>query len=139
VAPHRIGLVALMVASALLLRHPPVWAVATLVGLLGVVRPLLRARNYLLYSLVMTPLILLMLDAGRGPDLGVLFDRVLATLIGSGLVLSAGMVVSRSTAKLDARYWLICSASGAALKSVKTAKYVPSLRSLTIFRSSFYT
>jgi hypothetical protein len=52
----------------------------------------------------------LMLDAGRGPDLGVLFDRVLATLIGSGLVLSAGMVVSRSTAKLDARYWLICSA-----------------------------
>jgi hypothetical protein len=51
----------------------------------------------------MTPLILLMLDAGRAPDLGVLFDRVLATLIGSGLVLSAGIVVSHLTAKPDAR------------------------------------
>jgi fusaric acid resistance family protein len=101
------GLVAsagsLMVASALLVWPPPVWGVTMLVGLVGVGRPLLRARNYLLYSLVMTPLILLMLDAGRAPDLGVLFDRVLATLIGSGLVLSAGMVVSHLTAKPDAR------------------------------------
>jgi hypothetical protein len=88
-----------MVASVLLAWHPPVWGIAILVGPLGGVRPLLRARNYLLYSLVMTPLILLMLDAGRAADLGVLFDRVLATLIGSGLVLSAGMVVSHLTAK----------------------------------------
>jgi hypothetical protein len=92
-----------MVARALLVWPPPVWGVTMLLGLTVVGRPLLRARKYLLYSLVMTPLILLMLDAGRAPDLGVLFDRVLATLIGSGLVLSAGIVVSHLTAKPDAR------------------------------------
>jgi hypothetical protein len=91
-----------MVASVLLVWHPPVWGMTMLVGLLGGVRPLFRARNYLLYSLVMTPLILLMLDAGRATDLSVLFGRLLATLIGSGLVLSAGMVVSHLRAKRGA-------------------------------------
>lgn len=45
-------------------------------------------------SVVMTPLVLLMMDMGQEPSLGVLLDRVIATLIGSGLVLAAGWIVT---------------------------------------------
>jgi hypothetical protein len=70
-----------------------------LLALLGGVRPLLRARSYLLYSLVMTPLILLLLDFGRVVDTGLLWERPLATLIGSGLVLLITLIVSRMSAE----------------------------------------
>lgn len=82
-------------ASALLLWNPTVWVVTMLVALLGGVRPLFRARCYLLYSLVMTPLILLLMDFGRTPDMGLLRERPLATLIGAGLVLLTSMIASR--------------------------------------------
>jgi hypothetical protein len=86
-------------ASVLLGWNPPVWATAMLVALLGGFRPLLRARSYLLYSLVMTPLILLLLDFGRVTDIDLLWERPLATLIGAGLVLATGMIVSRLRAE----------------------------------------
>lgn len=87
-----------IVASLLLVWNLPLCA-PILVGLLGGVRPLLRARSYLLYSLVMTPLVLLLLDFGQTTDIGLLWERTLATLIGSGLVLATGMIVSQSIAK----------------------------------------
>jgi hypothetical protein len=88
-----------IVASLLAICHLPLWSMTMLVALLGGVRPLIRARNYLLYSLVMTLLILLILDAGRAADFSVPFERLLATLVGAGLVLSTGMVVSQLTAR----------------------------------------
>ena len=54
-----------VLATGLLLLHtPPAWALAAGIGVLAGLRPLLRARNYLAYTAAMTPLIILLLDAG---------------------------------------------------------------------------
>ncbi len=83
-------------ATGLLLVAPvPDWALVAVVGILAGLRPLLRARNYLAYSAAMTPLIILLLDAGQTPDVGVLIDRLLATLIGAALVIVVNLLFRR--------------------------------------------
>lgn len=74
-----------------ILYRPSDWALVLGVGLLAAARPLLKARNYLAYSAIMTPLIILVMDAGQPLDLGVLGDRLLATLLGAGLVIAANL------------------------------------------------
>ena len=59
---------------------------------------MLRVRNYLAYSAVMTPLIILIIDAGRAPDIGLLLDRLVATLIGAALVVGANLLLMRFSA-----------------------------------------
>ncbi len=71
----------------LLLKPLPVWALAIGIGVLAGLRPLLRTRNYLAYTAAMTPLIIVLLDAGITPGIGALVDRLVATLIGAGLVI----------------------------------------------------
>ncbi len=83
------------VAGITLCAGLPSWALAGGVGLLAGARPLLRVRNYLAYSAVMTPLIILMIDAGRAPESGLLLDRFVATLIGAALVLGTNLLVVR--------------------------------------------
>lgn len=61
------------------------------VGLLAAARPLLKARNYLAYSAIMTPLIILVMDAGQPLDLSVLGDRLIATLLGAALVIATNL------------------------------------------------
>lgn len=73
------------------LYRPSDWAIVLGVGLLAAARPLLKARNYLAYAAIMTPLIILVMDAGQPIDLGVLGDRLLATLLGAGLVIAANL------------------------------------------------
>lgn len=73
----------------------PAWALAIVIALLAGARPLLRVRNYLAYSAVMTPLIVLIIDAGRAPESGLLLDRLVATLIGAGLVIGANLLMAR--------------------------------------------
>jgi hypothetical protein len=76
------------------------WALVGAIGLFAGVRPLLRVRNYLAYSAVMTPLIVLIIDAGRAPGSDLLFDRIVGTLVGAALVIGANLVVvRRSVAK----------------------------------------
>ena len=70
-------------------------AIATLVCLLATLRPWLRARNYLAYSAVMTPLILLVMDLGRPIGGDVLVDRLVATLIGSAIVVAVNWLAVR--------------------------------------------
>ncbi|HMN78615.1 MAG TPA: FUSC family protein [Burkholderiaceae bacterium] len=71
------------------------WALAGVVGLLAGIRPVARVRNYLAYSAVMTPLIVLVIDAGRVPDGGLLLDRLVATLIGAALVIGTNRLLMR--------------------------------------------
>lgn len=71
------------------------WALVGAVAFLAGIRPLLRVKNYLGYSAVMTPLIILIVDAGRAPDNSWLFDRLIATLIGAALVVAINMLVLR--------------------------------------------
>ena len=91
---------AIGVAMAAFILRPGLtsWALAAVVGVLAGARRLLRVRNYLAYSAVMTLLIILIIDAGRAPDGGLLRDRLLATLIGAALVVGANLLVGRPLA-----------------------------------------
>jgi hypothetical protein len=78
-------------------------AIVALVCLLATLRPWLRARNYLAYSAVMTPLILLVMDLGTPIGGTVLIDRLIATLLGAAIVIAvnafaARFIVSRAAA-----------------------------------------
>ncbi len=84
-----------LAASLFLAYKPPPWVLGACIGLLAGARPLLQARNYLAYSAIMAPLVMLLLD-GSGPlHAGVLIDRLVATLIGVGLVLGANWIFSK--------------------------------------------
>ena len=87
-------------ASLFVAYSPPSWLLALGIGLLAGVRPLLRARNYLLYSAFMTPLIVLILSAGRPLESGVLIDRLVATLIAAALVVAANLVAKAALARV---------------------------------------
>jgi uncharacterized membrane protein YccC len=84
-----------LATGVLLIATPPAWLLVAAMGVLAGLRPLLRARNYLAYSAVMTPLIILLLDAGRAPDIGVLIDRLVATLIGAALVIATNLMFKK--------------------------------------------
>jgi Fusaric acid resistance protein-like len=85
-----------VLATGLLLLAPlPAWALAIGIGVLAGLRPLLRARNYLAYTAAMTPLIIVLLDAGATPGIGILIDRLVATLIGAGLVIATNLLFGR--------------------------------------------
>jgi Fusaric acid resistance protein-like len=81
-----------LATGLLILYPPPAWAVVIGIGILAGLRPLLRARNYLAYTAAMTPLIILILDAGEPPEAGVLIDRLVATLIAAGLVIATNLL-----------------------------------------------
>jgi uncharacterized membrane protein YccC len=88
---------ALGVGIAALLFGGP-WPVAlTLVAIiaLAALRPLLRTANYLAYAVVMTPLLVAVMDAGTAVPPALLIDRLVATLIGAGLVICGNFAVGR--------------------------------------------
>ncbi|SHI49640.1 FUSC family protein [Pollutimonas bauzanensis] len=85
-----------VVLSALVLRSTlPAAVLVVAVGVLAGARPLLRNGNYLVYSAAMTPLIILIIDAGHVPDSGLLVDRLIATLIGAALVVGTNLLMMR--------------------------------------------
>lgn len=77
-----VGLAAVLVGQPL-----PWWGVTLGAAVLAGARAMLRLRNYLAYSVVMTPLILMIMGAGMEGHAMALSDRVLATLAGAVLVL----------------------------------------------------
>jgi type IV secretory pathway VirB3-like protein len=88
-----------VVAASLFIAYsPPAWSLALGIGLLAGVRPLLRARNYLIYSAVMTPLIVLILSGGRPLESGVLIDRLIATLVAAALAILANWIAGKALA-----------------------------------------
>jgi uncharacterized membrane protein YccC len=88
-----------LATGVLLIYVPPAWVLIVAMGALAGLRPLLRAHNYLAYSAVMTPLIILLLDAGQPPEVGILIDRLVATLIGAALVIATNLLFRRMMAK----------------------------------------
>ncbi|MBB3595570.1 hypothetical protein FHX08_005982 [Rhizobium sp. BK529] len=66
----------------------PAWADVLSVALLGGARPFLRARNYLAYSIVMTPLMMMAMgSADHSLPASALLDRLFATVFAACLVL----------------------------------------------------
>lgn len=84
-----------VLVAGLLLMAPPIWLLTAGVGVLAGLRPWLRARNYLAYTAAMTPLIIVLLDGGAVPGIGVLIDRVVATLIGAALVIATNWLFGK--------------------------------------------
>lgn len=95
VTQRTLGAIAGVAATGLLVAQtPPLPALAAAIGVLAALRPWLRNRNYLVYSAGMTPLIILILDAGRPVESGLLLDRLVATLVGAALVVTANLVAA---------------------------------------------
>jgi hypothetical protein len=83
-----------LAASLFLVYKPPVWGMILGIGVLAGMRPLLKVRNYLLYSAIMAPLILLLLDSSDPIRPGLLLDRLGATVAGALLVLAANAIAA---------------------------------------------
>jgi len=56
-----------------------------------------RARSYLAYSAISTPVILLVLDFGKPVHTALLADRLVATLVGAAIVVALNVVLDRLT------------------------------------------
>jgi hypothetical protein len=82
-------------ATAIVIEKPPNSALIIAVGLLAAARPLLRVRNYLLYSAVMAPLTIIVMDAGEPLGMNALLDRLIATVIGAALVVATNFLFAR--------------------------------------------
>lgn len=65
-----------------------------IIALLAALRPVLKERNYLAYSAVMTPLIVAMMEFGQPSTPMLMADRLGATVLGCALALGAGYVFS---------------------------------------------
>ncbi len=79
----------------ILLVRPTDWALALAICALGTAAPLARARNYLLYATLSTPVILLVMDIGKTVDAVLLVDRLTATLIGAVIVVALNLMMDR--------------------------------------------
>jgi Fusaric acid resistance protein-like len=71
-----------------ILGSTPAAALAGFVCVLAAALPIARSRSYLLYSIVSTPLILLVMDLGAPIQTSLLTDRLVATLVGGALVVA---------------------------------------------------
>jgi hypothetical protein len=102
-----LGTVLGVAAAGLVVAYPPsAWGLVAGIGVLGGLRPVLKPRSYLAYTAIMTPLILLIMDANQPVGAGVLLDRLIATGAAAGLVIIANRLAIRwlavSHAKQDA-------------------------------------
>lgn len=91
--------IGVMAVSLIFVVSLPVWGLVVIVGLLAALRPLLKARNYLLYAASMTPLIFLLMSAGQTLEWAVLIDRIMATCIGACLVVLVNLAATRVLGK----------------------------------------
>ncbi|TWF56960.1 FUSC family protein [Neorhizobium alkalisoli] len=89
------AIIGVALAGALLFTRPDAWLIVAATGLIAALRPLLAARNYIAYSALMTPLIMLILDGSGHFDSGLLADRLIATFAGAFLVISADKLTLR--------------------------------------------
>lgn len=83
-------LVGIVLASFLLIWQPPTWLVIILIAVLAGARPVVKAKNYAAYCLLITPLVMLLLDLHQPPTLNVLADRLLAAFLGSAIAFVVG-------------------------------------------------
>ncbi|MDP5227194.1 MULTISPECIES: FUSC family protein [Arthrobacter] len=76
--------------SALFLMPVPVWAALIAIGVIGGLRPYLRGANYAAYAVVMTPLVALFTGLGQAMTAGLLWERLIDTLIGCLIAVVVG-------------------------------------------------
>ena len=79
--------------SVLLFCYYSKWILIVLVSLLSASRPLLKERNYALYSMVMTPLVITILGLGVNTSSAVLVYRLIDTIIGALIAIIFGYLI----------------------------------------------
>jgi len=72
---------------------------AAIICVLGAAAPLARSRSYLLYSVISTPVILLVMDLGKPVATALLTDRLAATLMGAVIVVALNIMLERVTTR----------------------------------------
>lgn len=83
-------LAGVLLTAFLLLGPMSTWGQIGIIALLAAARPIFLKKNYTVYTVVMTPLIILLLDFGQPLSPVVIVDRLIATLAGCALALSLG-------------------------------------------------
>lgn len=90
-----------LLAGLMIAYQPSPAVIVGVVAVIAGIRPLLKAKNYLAYSVIMTPLVIILLDGGQAPQAGLLIDRLGATLAGAALVVAANALVGPLVPKLE--------------------------------------
>lgn len=84
-----------LIGGLLILWVPPSWAIVAVVSVLAGLRPLLKERNYAAYATVMTPLVVLLMDLGRTPELSTVGYRLIDTVIGCSIAIVPTLLLRR--------------------------------------------
>jgi hypothetical protein len=93
-AKRAIGTLAgVVIGSVLLLLYHPEWFLVLAIGVLAALRPFLRERNYALYSMVMTPLIVIVLEFGNDVSSMIMVYRFIDTMIGVSIAIFLGYAI----------------------------------------------
>ena len=74
--------IGVVISFALVYFTMPIYILILIVGLLAYLRIVFRETNYLLYAVVMTPLVIILLDFGSISSISILADRLIATITG---------------------------------------------------------
>jgi hypothetical protein len=72
---------------------------AAIICVLGAAAPLARSRSYLVYSVISTPVILMVMDLGKPVATALLTDRLAATLMGAVIVVVLNIILERVTTR----------------------------------------
>ena len=80
---------------------PPLIMLGALICLLATAAAIARARNYMAYSVLSTPVILLVLDLGRPVQMSLLTDRLAATAMGAAIVIALNIALDRLVGTSD--------------------------------------
>lgn len=98
VLQRALGVAAGVLATEAIASHPlPGWALVIVIATLAATSPWLRKRSYVAYTAATTPLILLLTSGGATIAQGLLIDRLVATLVAAGLVITAFLAARRLT------------------------------------------
>lgn len=81
--------IGVVLGSLLLAWLAPGWLLVAVIAVFAALRPVLKARHYLAYSALMTPMIVMMMEFGQPATPMVMVDRLAATLVGCALALAA--------------------------------------------------
>lgn len=82
--------------SLLLLWSPPAGLLVLVVAVLAGLRPLLKVRNYALYSAAMTPLVLILLEFGNPVSPELIAYRLIDTVLGVSIAVVLGYLICPS-------------------------------------------
>lgn len=82
-----------LLSGLLLLWTLPSWGFVLIIGILAALRSFFQERNYAIYTMIMTPLIMLIISLGKTVTGSLLIERLLDTTIGCIIALTLGYFI----------------------------------------------